>query len=255
MLFKLLAPVFIITCFLFSCSKQEAEPTNLSANTIPGFNPLPDPTGDTANVILVDASKDGGVWWFPQAGTFSADLPHQGKLLADYLRSLKFTVHELPRGATITWALLRNYKKIIRAAAFTNYSTQELAAYDSFFQQTSSLLLLSDHMLYTSNDGLSARLGLQFSGAYTGTLSPVTNHAITTGVGGLPYIAGSVILQPDPALMTILGYATTTAQGPAYAAMGILHHPRTRVFFLGDANGIEQLPQPFTENLVRWLFR
>ena len=37
--------------------------------------------------ILVDASRDGGVWWFPQweqQGGFDFTLPHQGKELADY---------------------------------------------------------------------------------------------------------------------------------------------------------------------------
>ena len=40
-----------------------------------------DPKNDTSGEkILVDASKDGGVWWFPQSpGGFSAEADHQGK--------------------------------------------------------------------------------------------------------------------------------------------------------------------------------
>ena len=43
--------------------------------------------GDASKKILVDASKDGGVWWFSQGtgDVFSADADHQGKALADYL--------------------------------------------------------------------------------------------------------------------------------------------------------------------------
>ena len=33
--------------------------------------------------ILIDASRDGGVWWFPQAGPFSPTAAHQGKALAE----------------------------------------------------------------------------------------------------------------------------------------------------------------------------
>jgi hypothetical protein len=62
-------------------------------------------------------------------------------------------------------------------------------------------------------------------------------------------------MNPDPARMTILANVgkTTTQQG--YAAMGFLHHSKARVFFIGDTNGIEQVPQPFTNNLVQWLFQ
>ena len=42
------------------------------------------PGVDAANRVLVDASKDGGVWWFPQGGSFDPDAYHQGKPLADY---------------------------------------------------------------------------------------------------------------------------------------------------------------------------
>ncbi len=41
--------------------------------------------------ILIDASHDGGVWWFPQSGPFSPGAPHQGKALADHLRGLGHT--------------------------------------------------------------------------------------------------------------------------------------------------------------------
>ncbi len=163
--------------------------------------------------------------------------------------------HELPRGATITWPLIRNYNKIIRPSAFFNYTPQEIAAYDSFLHYPSSLLLLSDHLMNSANDGLSAHLGLNFIGALTGVITPHSNHSINTGVGTLPFIGGSVIAQPDPAVMTILGHLGTGTPGPGYAAMGILHHRHSKIFFMGDANCIEQLPQPFTDNLFKWLYQ
>lgn len=256
----------IITSFLFcSCSKpaDHLNENNSNSNTNPpASNPVPtsppasNPTGNELEMsILVDASKDGGVWWFPQYGNYSAGLPHQGKALADYLRLLGYTVHELPRGATVTWAEIRNYKKIIRPSAFFSYSAQEIAAYDSFLSYPSALLLLSDHLQNSPNDRLSSHLGLNFTGAITGMIIPFSNHAINTGVSSLPFIAGSVIMHPDRSNMTILGHVGSSTTGQGYAAMGILHHPLSRIFFMGDANGIEQLPQPFTANLLKWLFQ
>jgi hypothetical protein len=47
--------------------------------------------------ILVDASYGGGMWWSPQDYPFDENLPHQGKALADYLKSLGCSVTELAR--------------------------------------------------------------------------------------------------------------------------------------------------------------
>jgi len=234
--FRLITALFIF-CIIYSCSK----PVDFSTGN---FND---------STILIDASRDGGVWWSPQVSSFSVTMPHQGKPLADYLRSLGCTVHELPRGAVITWQELRKYKNIIRVVGFGNYTSQEIAAYDAFLHNSSSVILLSDHMQNSSNDNLSAHLGLNFSGSYTGTIT-ATNHIINSGVNGFPYIAGSVIMHPDPAKIFILGYVGTSASHPGYAAMGILFHSSSKIFFSGDANGIELMPQPFTYNLVKWLF-
>ena len=46
--------------------------------------------------VLIDASRDGGVWWFPQVAPFSAEAGHQGKALADHMRGLGYFVEELP---------------------------------------------------------------------------------------------------------------------------------------------------------------
>jgi hypothetical protein len=244
------ALAIIFACTIFSSCEKSFEATDTTAIE----NAIIMSDGDPDSLVLVDASRDGGVWWFPQGGNFSASAPHQGKALADYLRSKSFSVDELPRGAVITWNVLRKYKKIIRAGGFGNYTTGEIASYDSALLYSASILLLSDHLTNFPNDKLSQHLGLNFSGAHTGMLTPSSNHSITAGVNSLPYIAGSIIINPDPARMTILGHVEKTTTQPGYAAMGILHHPKARVFFIGDANAIEQLPQPFTNNLVQWLF-
>lgn len=229
--------------FLASCTKPEIGSIDLSFNV-----PVKPKT------ILVDASRDGGVWWFPQSSTtgFSASNVHQGKNLVDYLRSLAYQVDELPTGTTITSDILSKYDKVIRAGGFGSYSLDEMAAYRFFLGGNKSLLLLQDHLSNFPNDQLSVELGLSFEGDYSGTLNSFSQHAITNGVTPLPYIAGSVIFNPDPAKITALG--TLNANGTNAVAMGIVKHPTSKIFFVGDMNGIEAIPQPLTSNLVSWLF-
>lgn len=207
-----------------------------------------DHPNEAGNTILVDASKDGGGWWFPQGPpTFNAMEYHQGKAMADYLRNLGYKVDELPRGDTITQAKLANYKCIIRASGFYNYSANEVAAYQTYLSNGGSLLLINDHMSYTTNDLLCATLGVNFEGTIYGDVNQYATHSITQGATPFYYNAGSFIRNPDPARMTVLGWVNTNA------VMGILHHPSAKIFFIGDINGPESLPQPFTGNLFNWL--
>ena len=240
----------VLTVLLLSCTKEPSVLSNTNSET--SNSPKPAASQPASKSILVDASKDGGVWWFPQSPVtgFSATNHHQGTALADYFRSLGYQVDELPRGAIITSELLDKYSKVIRPSAFFSYSTEEIKAYTSFLSRSSSLLLVSDHLTNTVNDALSASLGLVFEGAYWGPITSFQPHAITSGVTSLDYNAGSVLRSWDPSKITVLGYQTT-----GVAAMGIVNHPSSKIFFMGDLNGIEQVPQPFMSNLNNWLFQ
>ena len=80
----------------------------------------PDGTGFS---ILVDASRDGGGWWFPQTPSLcDPDAHHQGKALADYLKSLGFTVTELCQGEMITPELLAPFDIIVQAGCWHSQS-------------------------------------------------------------------------------------------------------------------------------------
>ena len=243
----------VLTVLLLSCTKEPSLLSNADPTT--GNFPKSAANPPLSKSILVDASKDGGVWWFPQSSAtgFSFSNDHQGKNLADYLRSLGYQVDELPRGTTITTEVLNKYENVIRAAAFGSYSAAEMAAYKSFLSGNKSLFLIQDHLANSANDQLSVELGLAFEGSYTGTLNSFSQHAVTVGATPLPYIAGSVIFNHDPAKITAL--ATLTANGTNAVAMGIVKHPTSRIFFIGDLNGIEAIPQPLTSNLISWLFR
>ena len=220
--------------------------------------------------ILVDASHDGGVWWFPQSDTsgFSDSQPHQGKALADFLRTLGFKVDELPRGAEITKSLLRSYNKIIRAGKYGVYTASELAAYDEYLNGSSSLILISEYLRPGQTDELAERLGIHFVGMAEGNVTRFAEHEITNGATPFYYNAGSVIMDTTSnTLMEFLGWLSEDAyvdlndnnkhdanEPTGMPVMGILHHPKSKVFFIGEINGLETVPQPLVANLVSWAF-
>ena len=126
-----------------------------------------------AQSILIDASKDGGLWW-------SGD-PHQGSALANYLRAQGMTVDELPQNTMITCDDLSNYDLVIAVGSQSEIRTsEELAAYVGFAANGGRLILLEDH---SSASNLAQSLGLNFSGSFTSTITNFTYpHPITEGV-------------------------------------------------------------------------
>ena len=204
----------------------------------------------TTDRILVDASKDGGAWWYPQFGSFSETRHHQGKRLADYLRSLGFQVDELGRDVTVTDDLLDQYTNVIRAGEWGNYLPTELGAYARFLERETSLILLSDHRNTDAHDQLAEMLGVTFGGAYDGPVTRLAPHPITDRIGTISYIAGAAVTSFDPSRVEILGWVQDTIP-----VMGIIRSNTAKIFFFGDTNAPEAVPQPFIDNLVRWAFR
>lgn len=213
--------------------------------------------------ILIDASRDGGVWWFPQAGPYTATDPHQGKALADHLRGLGHLVTELPRGATVTPAALATQDVVIRVSGMGLYSAAELSAYTAWTNQGGGLLLLGEHH---PSDGLAAAFGLQFAGITRGpcTLSTYAAHPLTAGLGPLAYGAGSGILG-QPASATLVGWLSATTfldldddglkdanETWAPAALGVMPYGKGRVVFCGDTSLWLQIPQPLVSNVLAW---
>jgi hypothetical protein len=191
-------------------------------------------------------------------------------LLADYLRSHGFHVDELPRDAVITKELLQKYTKIIRVPAFYPYSDDEINAYQQFLNSKSSILLMEDHLEYTTNDKLSELLGLDFEGSVEGQITHFASSPVTDGTDNLYFNAGSVVVNTDSNTnISVLGwidkdgYVVLNNQNPfGYGqkrdlpVMGTVNNfPNTKIFFIGDGNLIEPVPQPFTQNLINWLFQ
>lgn len=214
--------------------------------------------------ILVDASRDGGVWWSPQTGPFDPTANHQGKQLADFFKSLGHKVTELPRPYMITAVLLADYDIVIRAVGFDSYTAAEITAYRDYVLNGGNLLLLADHH---ANDGLSVGFGLHFQGVTRGPnmLTNYIAHPLTNGVGSLFYNVGSG-LTSYPAGAQIIGRLSaasyldlndnnvkdpTEPSGPS--VLGVMTLGKGRIVFCGDTNLWLNVPQPLTNNFLAWV--
>ncbi|MEX2234839.1 MAG: hypothetical protein WD824_21935 [Cyclobacteriaceae bacterium] len=217
--------------------------------------------------ILIDASHDGGVWWFPQSATFNPDQWHQGQPFANLLREKGFEVHELGRGVDLTEAMFFGYYIVIRANGFQTYKANELEVYTKLIDRGMNLVYFTDHMKNDPVDELGDHLGLQFQGSSNGIVTTFATHEITADLTSIDYIAGSVLTNaaqnPDIEVLGWLGeddYGDLDMNGikdanepVAPAVMGILNYPNSRIFFIGDTNGLEVQPQPFIDNLIQWM--
>jgi hypothetical protein len=220
--------------------------------------------------ILIDASHDGGVWWFPQweETGFDPNQWHQGQPFAEMLRSKGFEVTELGRGIELTEEMFFGHYIVIRAGGFQPYSAGELDVYSKLIDRGVNLVFFADHKKNDPSDELGEIiLGINFKGAANGTITKFGEHEIMAGMTSLNYIAGSAILStdinPDMVILGWLGEDDFTdmnynnvkdADEPVGSAvMGVLNYPKSRIFFIGDMNGIEIQPQPFINNLITWM--
>jgi hypothetical protein len=217
--------------------------------------------------ILVDASRDGGVWWYPQIGPFDSSQPHQGFALAEHLRSLGHLVTELgrtPGPDPITDELLARYDMIVRAGGLGDYDDSEIEAYQGFVKRGGGLLLLADH---GPADHLTLSFGLQMEGVNRcgRQLTRFVDHTVTEGVAPLHYQAGAGVTA-HPAEATIVGRLSRWAYldvnenrrpdrgepwGPA--VLGVMPYGCGRIVFCGDANLWQSVPQPLVRNTLEWL--
>ena len=219
--------------------------------------------------ILIDASHDGGGWWFPQyEGTgFNPNAWHQGQPFANELRKKGFEVTELGRGFELTEEMFYGHYIVIRVGGFQAYTSKELAVYSNLLQRGMNLAFFTDHKRHDPVDELGDLLGLEFRGVAFGNLKTFAPHGITTNLVSLNYLAGSVIMNasqnPNLEILGWLGtneYADLNFNGVQEPnepvnppVMGILKHPTSRIFFIGDTNSIEMQPQPFIDNLIGWM--
>lgn len=222
-------------------------PTGNEATSV--LVPASCPAPKTPDAVLVDASHDGGVWWFPQIAPFDTGQSHQGQELAHTLRGKGYQVDELGRGERVSRDQLLDYQIVIRAGAFGDYTKSELDAYDDFVACPRTLILLSEFLRPGERDGLAHSLGIVLSGMVTGSITTFATDSITAGVGSVTYLAGSVVDVEQSQSVRVLGWLED-----GQPVMGIQEGRRAKLFFMGDTNSLEFIPQPLVDNLVAWGF-
>ena len=228
---------------------------------------LPPPVSSSGLAVLIDSSRDGGAWWFPQVPEFDFNSPHQGKALADYLRGHGMRVTELPRPFTIDSSLLAPYPLVIRAGQYGTYTSSELAAYRQYVSRGGRLILLSEFHRPEESDMLALMFGLMFRGVSSGenVIHRYTAHPITKGLSDIPYLVGSGLFKTPPSA-TILGYLSESTfidlngnrvQDPGEPScapvMGVMRFGKGQIFFMGDTNTMEAVPQPLVDNLLQFI--
>lgn len=252
-----------------ACKDRDPDVSSLAAPspttpgpTAPSPTPLPrspclGPGNDSA--VLIDASHDGGVWWFPQAGPFDPDEDHQGQGLAQYLRSRGYGVDEVGRDSVVTRERLLSYRIVVRAGNCGAYTADEIAAYRDFassgFGDVAScprtLILAGEFLRAGERDIVAEAVGFRPAGVVRGTVTGFAPHAITAGVGELYYDAGSFLVPGQLAAVQMIGWLAT-----GEPVMGVIdREPTSRLFFIGDTNGaVLSDSQSFVDNLIAWGF-
>ena len=198
--------------------------------------------------IVIDASHDGGVWWFPQHnGTgYNPDEWHQGKPFAGSLRAKGYEVIELGRDKELTEEMFFGNYIVIRAGGFESYSTKELEVYNKLMQRGMNLVFFTDHKNHDPIDELGDYLNIKYDGTIYGEIANFKEHQITANLNSIDYVAGSVVTNVNEQ-MEILGWVENQP------VMGVMERANSRIFFIGDMNGIEDQPQPFINNLISWM--
>jgi HEAT repeat protein len=220
--------------------------------------------------VLIDASRDGGVWWSgkPSNTDHENSKTHQGYPLAAYLRERGYRVKELKQNVEITYGLLHRCDLVIRASAYPNvlvpprtfvaYREEELDAYCAYVRNGGKLLLIpgtlkpkrSDrHYTYELHyDHLADAFGIRMEGMGRGTKDIAKSHPLTEGVD---YISSGARVIKHPPSATIL--APVSEEYGGGGTFGFMPYGEGMIVFGSNTNAMQRLPQPLTDNIFDWL--
>jgi hypothetical protein len=202
--------------------------------------------------VVIDASHDGGAWWFPQGPPpFDPKKPHQGVALADYLKGRGWQVIEIQRETKISNQLKRA-AIVVRIGEWGTYERSEVAAYREFVRNGGRLLLLQGYVRdeQVENDAVAEQFGVRFEGIVSGHVFRAANAgAFTLDFIEVSYQIGSVVVK-SPKSTQPLAYLND-----GRLAMGVFRYGRGRVVFLSSVFPILNVPQPFARQLFDELAR
>ena len=231
-----LAVLFIAFCGCFTESQAQAA----SRRSLPKMR------------VVIDASHDGGAWWFPQGpAPFDRKKPHQGDHLAAYLRGRGWQVIEIPRGAKIA-NQLKGAAIVVRMNVWGTYDQSEVSAYREFVRNGGRLLLVEGFVRENeaANDTVAEVFGLRFEGVISGYGFRVAEAgALKLDFNEVGYQIGSVVVR-SPVNTQPLAHLND-----GRLAMGMFRYGRGKVVFLSSLNPMLSVPQPFTKQLFDLLAR
>jgi hypothetical protein len=149
---------------------------------------------------------------------------------------------------------MMSFSVIIRAGYYADannypgYEAQDLNVYSAYTGCDRTLVILAEFLRPGQTDALADRLGIPLTGSSTGDVTDFAPHELTDGVTTIRYMAGSFLAAESNPAIQVLGRVD------GKGVMGLLTNRTAKIMFIGDVNGIEQVPQPFVQNLVRWGF-
>lgn len=200
--------------------------------------------------ILIDASKDGGSWWFPQWQYFDAEQHHQGKSFADLLRQDGAEVIELPRGESVTPQKLGGFDLVIRLSPFYAYSPSEAIAYRDSVAAGTRLLFIGGGN--RNSDPIAEVFGLDFERrTHFASLTRWIRHPYTASISGRDENVWSGVTKA-PKEAVVLGWMNRKNETPV---LGYLPYGKGYVVFVGRAS-ISRLPEhSFARDLINSIRR
>jgi hypothetical protein len=272
------ACIALFALFLIACDEIVEPPTRLVRSRT---DEATGPDFDTTR-ILVDASRDGNVWWWRGAPRPSnPNNEHQGAALARYLTESGYTVEELPRNTFVRHSQLKKNWLVIRPAFFPanpkdsavyewywmeSYSAMEIRAYQDYVAAGGNLLLLSGHGRYVMSDPLGLAFGIKFGGPTRGSpnLDTPLEHPVMQGVrdwyGSLmngiiewPSTAVIVARFPETSYTDLNRNEVADPDEPRGAVlMGVMPYGEGKILFCGCILTYEMVKQPLVQNTLAW---
>jgi len=197
--------------------------------------------------VLIDASKDGGLWWFPQAHTFDPKQHHQGRPLANFMRNQGWEVVEAGRGEVITLDKLRDFDVVIRPPVYYDYTLDEVIAYRDSLMGGTRLLLMGGG---TDTDSLATTFGLRFDPrSRFGSVREWIPHPLSANIAGKDFSWASVKESPPGAVMLAW---LNRGGADSRPVLGYLPYGSGYVVFVGQGF---IAPDPFISSVIGSLAR
>ena len=222
--------------------------------------------------VLIDASRDGSLWWCKKYDLSNLERPHQGKDLVDYLQNLGYRVNELRHdtNSIITESLLTKNEFVIRIrpSVSCSYISEEIEAYKKYVKEGGKLVLLGHFMLPGQKDSFAEEFGITFAGMVRNerSVNRFAKHPITEGLDEIPYGGCGITKYPvDATIVAWLSDNTYLDTGDGECTMelqdkssgipaiGCMRYGMGKIVFLGDTYLLSSVYQPLTTNIVRWM--